>query len=66
VALHVFPPVGGRPLAADGWSIAEPPHVDCGAAPGRGVPAIVVAPGGAMWLQEASGSVGLRRARRCC
>jgi hypothetical protein len=54
VALHVFPPVSGRSLAPDGWSIAEPVHVDCGALLRRRVPAIVVAPGGAMWLQEAS------------
>jgi len=54
VALHVFPPISGRSLAPDGWSIAEPVHVDCGASPGARVPAIVVAPGGAMWLQEAS------------
>ena len=54
VALHVFPPVSNRSLAPDGWSIAEPIHVDCGNLPQRGVPAIVVAPGGRMWLQEAS------------
>lgn len=53
VALHVYPPVSGRTLAPDGWSIAEPVHVDCGTVPRR-VPAIVVAPGGTMWLQEAS------------
>jgi hypothetical protein len=68
VALHVFPPVSGRSLAPDGWSIAEPVHVDCGALPRRRMPAIVVAPGGAMWLQEASHRVramvraGVRRA----
>lgn len=68
VALHVFPPVSGRALAPDGWSIAEPIHIDCGDAAGRRVPAIVVAPGGLMWLQEASHRVrnvlrvGVRRA----
>lgn len=53
VALHVYPPVSGRTLAPDGWSIAEPIHMDCGTMP-RQVPAIVVEPGGTMWLQEAS------------
>lgn len=53
VALHVYPPVNGRSLAADGWSIAEPVHVDCGSLPRRRVPAIAVAPGGAMWWQGA-------------
>lgn len=56
VALHVFPPVSGRKLAPDGWSIAEPVHVDCGSLLRRHVPAIAVAQGGAMWLQEASAS----------
>lgn len=56
VALHVFPPVSGRRLAPDGWSIAEPVHVDCGSLLRRRVPAIAVAPGGAMWLQEAGAS----------
>jgi len=55
VALHVYPPISGRELAPDGWSIAEPLHVDCAALPRRHVvPAVVVAPGGKMWLQEAS------------
>ncbi|MEZ0112037.1 hypothetical protein ABH920_006056 [Catenulispora sp. EB89] len=67
VALHVFPPISGRSLAPDGWSIAEVVHVDCGTMPRRRVPAIVVAPGGAMWLQEAShrvaAAVGRRAAR---
>lgn len=53
VALHVFPPVSGRSLAPDGWSIAEPLHIDCGSLQRRRVPAIAVAPGGTMWLQEA-------------
>lgn len=54
VALHVYPPISGRDLAPDGWSIAEPLHVDCAALPQRRMPAVVVAPGGKMWLQEAS------------
>jgi hypothetical protein len=62
VALHVFPPVSGRELAPDGWSIAEPLHVDCGALLRRRVPAIVVAPGGMMWLQEATHRVRAVRA----
>ena len=57
VALHVFPPISGRSLAPDGWSIAEPVHVDCGSLQRRRVPAIAVAPGGAMWLQEAGASM---------
>lgn len=64
VALHVFPPVSGRSLAPDGWSIAEVVHVDCGTMPRRRVPAIVVAPGGAMWLQEASHRVAAAVGRR--
>ena len=53
VALHLFPPVRGRSLAPDGWSIGEPVHVDCRTLPSRRVPAIAVAPGGRMWVQEA-------------
>jgi hypothetical protein len=44
VAVHVFPPVDDRALAPDGWSIAEPIHVDCGELSGLVVPAVTVVP----------------------
>lgn len=44
VAVHVFPPVDDRRLAPDGWSIAEPIHVDCTRVPTRDVPAVTVMP----------------------
>ena len=44
VAVHVFPPVGDRRLAPDGWSIAEPIHVDCGEPSRWDVPAVTVVP----------------------
>jgi hypothetical protein len=65
VALHVFPPVSGRSLAPDGWSIAEPVHVDCGSLPRRRVPAIAVTPGGGMWLQDAGAPARFAGVRGC-
>lgn len=48
VAVHVFPPVGDRRLAADGWSIAEPIHMDCGELSRQVVPAVTVVPAGSV------------------
>jgi hypothetical protein len=57
VAVQVFPPVAGRAVSPDGWSIAEPVHVDCRSVE-RGPVVAVVSTGDAAWWQDASVRVG--------
>src|SRR5262249_40212056 len=44
VAVHVFPPVHDRRLAPDGWSVAQPIHVEWRNVPSRDVPVVTVVP----------------------